>query len=143
MARVEGIDKLIKTLKQAAVGDIEEIKAEITNNAPHINALEYGSKVGEQPWPSTGPKTEHIIDEYDSNPKIVSTQGYAMIRSSIADTKDILEKNLSKVNLAKPVRPQLVKSVNNAGAYLFREAVIKTPVDEDNARRVWGFKKAD
>lgn len=141
--KIDGLDKFQRIIEQNARADLDSLQAVISNNSDHILPLEYGSVVGEKPWQSAGEKTEITTDAFDGGTKVVSTQGYAMLRGNEEAAKKQLEKNMSNVRLDKPIRPQVAKAINNAAALWFRNAIIETPIDQGDARAAWKLDKAD
>lgn len=64
----------------------------ICNNMPYCLVLEYGSPVGEKPWPGVGPKT------VESEGRIFSSQApHGMVRLTVAEMKEAIKKLATKV----------------------------------------------
>ena len=126
----------------ASLADHQDIVGTIYNDVNYIWALEYGSHLGKRPWPNPGPKTEFGIDPLEGKIKVVSTQGFAMLRGNEEKAEKVLSQELAQIKLEEDLRPQLVNAINSAAAFWLRAAVIGTPVDTGRARRAWGITPA-
>jgi hypothetical protein len=134
---VEGLKSFEKLLKDHSNENLEGLKVVIYNNTPYADILEYGSIPGQQPWPSPGKKTELRADVFAGPVRVVSIQGFAMIRKSLAEAKKTLIEELKSFDLSKEIRPQLGKAMNKAGIEWEYDAKFLTPEDSGEAKEGW------
>ena len=125
--KIEGLEELKDLFKQMSKCPFEEIKGLIYNDVKYAWVLEYGSEPGKKPWPTPGEKTTFGADPDSGEMKIVSSQGFAMLRTAFDDAQKIMVKKLSKIRLDQPLRPQIEGAIDNSGMYLKRQAMIGTP----------------
>lgn len=134
---LQGFDEFKVLIHSHAKAQLDRLKVIIYNTSDHAQNLEYGSLPGAQPWPNPGEKTEYVADIYDRGTRIASIQGFAMVRGSEEATKNVLIEELSKIDLGKPIEPQIEAIFERVGAFWKNEAKIRTPVDTGEAAGSW------
>jgi hypothetical protein len=138
--KLDGFNDLIDTLQKHSKSNLSRFEVYLTNIEEHAFVLEYGSTPGQDPWGVPGGKTKIVVDIFTGEQKIVSVQGYAMIRGNLKEAQKELEKRLSKIDLSKPVKPQLEAALLGAGAIWKLKAEASTPVDTGAAKAGWRFE---
>lgn len=138
--KVDGLKEFQRLVEKAGNENLDNIKVVITNTCRHAWILEYGSTLGRYPWPNPDDDTMVVADIYKGGQKVVSIQGWAMLRGNEQQSKQMLQKELSRIDLKKPIREQVVSILNKVGNYWKEQAKANTPVDTGEAYEGWQIK---
>lgn len=140
--KLEGFEEIEAILQGGANLDLKGVTAVVFNECDHAGLLEYGSAPGHDPWGAPGNKTIMVVDIYTGEQRIVSKQGFAMVRGSEEATLKKLDELLSQIDLKGNIEEQVKNAINEAGAFWLEKAKETTPVDTGEAQESWELKEA-